>query len=844
MEEPMDHERAETLTLLNELDVAELRDLCFSVGGSGPAPHPPYDHQLEAIHRIEAGARKEPPVSGILHYPTGAGKTRTALELIARGLKENPEHRFVWATASRNLIRQSMVRMVELSQIFPKETAFAWIRDAEDLDEMWKDESYVDVAFMTRHTLTDTLERVADGRRRAHPWRAHLEADLPMTLIYDECHQLGAPKLQKNWRKFYEAVVCTSRTRRRPFRTIGLSATPVPTRESAHQLLGECIFPPRREGPSTAHGWPFHVFHRVPNATLLDSGVLCPINPSLDESGYFDIPADLLRTVTGHVHLKPPGPNADPLTMQNYSLTFNASVMSDERIVAFLADRLGNRLAVLGKTVVFTPNIATANRLAALIYERFPNLRGSVAAVHSKMAEVHVPGQEQATVQEVLLEFQKRGAKPSLLINVDMLTEGFDDPKIQTIVLARLTLSTNRFWQMIGRGTRGPACGGTNDCNVLDPIKLVRLYDYFKGYQPGIHGGAPVENEDKKPAEVGLDLLPPEIPVARRPPDPAACRYELDPKIARINMHVAAALADFLRPMSERIAVEAAHSACIDLSEGRPVVRLSAAFDGQMATAVLLGQIAGLEQRSGHDLAWLRRWLPHPLDEILLRNQMRRLSAIEQLKLWTPSDFARAEMSGAFQRILHEEAVPLAPAHQPSDQSERDRGIRDANGIVVSLSPVECAALSVALTMVAASRVGESRALTYAQRLVIMDTLRRLFGRTQEDALDRAIQAEKLTAENLFGRLRGALDSGQCQTLLTQMVHLATVDGVMSPPEQALLRRIADELQIPPAVMSAISGIEVPSDAREIESGVTCRSCSFDLPRGACFCPACGAAVA
>jgi type I site-specific restriction endonuclease len=112
-------------------------------------------------------------------------------------------------------------------------------------------------------------------------------------------------------------------------------------------------------------------------------------------------------------------------------LSFNANVMSDERIVAFIADRIGSRLDVLGKTIIFTPNIATANRLAARIYDKFPSLRGRMAAVHSKMAEIHVPGQEEATVQDVLREFREQGSQPSLLINVDMLTEGSMIPRFK-----------------------------------------------------------------------------------------------------------------------------------------------------------------------------------------------------------------------------------------------------------------------------------------------------------------------------------------------------------------------------------------------------------------------------
>lgn len=63
-----------------------------------------------------------------------------------------------------------------------------------------------------------------------------------------------------------------------------------------------------------------------------------------------------------------------------------------------------------------------------------------------------------------------------------MLTTGFDDPKIRTIVLARLTLSKNLFWQMIGRGTRGLLVKGTSDVFVIDPIRLTDKFSVMEGY--------------------------------------------------------------------------------------------------------------------------------------------------------------------------------------------------------------------------------------------------------------------------------------------------------------------------------------------------------------------------
>ena len=71
------------------------------------------------------------------------------------------------------------------------------------------------------------------------------------------------------------------------------------------------------------------------------------------------------------------------------------------------------------------------------------------------------------TVFEALSRYAEMGSSPCIMLNVNMLTTGFDDPKIRTVVLARLTYSMNLYWQMIGRGSRGPSSGGTEDCTCL-----------------------------------------------------------------------------------------------------------------------------------------------------------------------------------------------------------------------------------------------------------------------------------------------------------------------------------------------------------------------------------------
>lgn len=75
-----------------------------------------------------------------------------------------------------------------------------------------------------------------------------------------------------------------------------------------------------------------------------------------------------------------------------------------------------------------------------------------------------------------------------ILVNYNVLSTGFDEPKTDCIIITRPTFSVVLYSQMIGRGLRGVANGGTKDClivNVIDNIvnqpDVSDAYKYFEG---------------------------------------------------------------------------------------------------------------------------------------------------------------------------------------------------------------------------------------------------------------------------------------------------------------------------------------------------------------------------
>lgn len=70
------------------------------------------------------------------------------------------------------------------------------------------------------------------------------------------------------------------------------------------------------------------------------------------------------------------------------------------------------------------------------------------------------------------------------LVNVNVLTTGFDAPNVDCVALLRPTLSPGLYYQMVGRGFR--LCEGKADCQVLDfggnvlrhgPVDAIRITD-------------------------------------------------------------------------------------------------------------------------------------------------------------------------------------------------------------------------------------------------------------------------------------------------------------------------------------------------------------------------------
>lgn len=132
------------------------------------------------------------------------------------------------------------------------------------------------------------------------------------------------------------------------------------------------------------------------------------------------------------------------------------------------------------------------------------------------------------------------------LTNVAVLTEGFDDPEVSCIAMARPTRSSSLYTQCVGRGTR--LFPGKEDCLVLDfvdvsDVSLTTLPTLFGLPQDMQLAGEDVEEVRQKMRHFAFDFLDLEIDpgeitldeIKRRAATFDPLTMELDPEVSAIS---------------------------------------------------------------------------------------------------------------------------------------------------------------------------------------------------------------------------------------------------------------------------------------------------------------------
>ncbi len=155
----------------------------------------------------------------------------------------------------------------------------------------------------------------------------------------------------------------------------------------------------------------------------------------------------------------------------------NKAVSEDEATIISACAEIVERTADRSSVLVFATGVDHGKAVTDQLEEQ---CNGSAAIGY---IDGNTPSKQRA---KVIADFRSRKLK--YLVNIDVLTVGFDAPNVDAIALLRPTLSPGLYYQMVGRGLR--KADGKADCLVLDfagnvrrhgPVDAIKVEDKQQG---------------------------------------------------------------------------------------------------------------------------------------------------------------------------------------------------------------------------------------------------------------------------------------------------------------------------------------------------------------------------
>ena len=398
-----------------------------------PPLNPLFDYQVGAFQRVFDHVLI-PNARVLLQMPTGSGKTRTAMEVacafLRARLSTGGPARVVWVCHVAELCEQAVAQF----------------------DQVWKHTGSQPIPILRVWEQHGVPQRFPSPSfsvvgfqkfvRRLGRYSNTYDADL---VVVDEAHVSLAPR--------YSAVLDLFQTT--GTRYLGLTATP-----GRAQNVSEDTRALARQFGNRLVGLDFGDLPVI--TALQERGVLSVIDR---EEVRTELPFPLSEEEWNSVAEEGDYPSA---VLQRLARDRNRNLVILEKLRLLAHEGL--------QTLVFGTSVSQSRMLAAMM------LSMGVSACH---IDASTPGD----VRRAFVDRFRR-KEIQLLMNFGVLTTGFDAPQVDCVFISRPTTSVVLYSQMIGRGLRGPAVGGTATCRLVDvvdnflnmPGDIVDVYDYFTEY--------------------------------------------------------------------------------------------------------------------------------------------------------------------------------------------------------------------------------------------------------------------------------------------------------------------------------------------------------------------------
>jgi superfamily II DNA or RNA helicase len=379
---------------------------------------------------------------GILTLPTGAGKTRTAVEALIRWRLGATERRtLLWIAQSEELCEQAVqaFREVWIDQGHRPEG----VRETLSVYRLWGGGRVIPasagVVVASIQKLHAIVRGEDDGAEETDERKQELAAMAGQigAVVIDEAHRMLAPSYTEVL-DFLGIELARGASSTVPM--IGLTATPYRTLDDETRRLvtrfhGRLLAPSNLGEDPIAALRERGVLSRPVHKIVLHAGPVHSVDDDPKYREYYERFGDLHPELVGQLGQERP---------------------RNQQLLGVLLE-----LPADWPTLFFACSVEHAKAITVLLARR-----GRIAAT--------VSGETRPATRRFLIE-EFRAGRISVLCNYGVLTTGFDAPRVRALVISRPTASPVLYEQMIGRGMRGPRFGGTEECLVIDVADNIRF---------------------------------------------------------------------------------------------------------------------------------------------------------------------------------------------------------------------------------------------------------------------------------------------------------------------------------------------------------------------------------
>jgi type I restriction enzyme, R subunit len=354
-------------------------------------------YQVEAIRRISETIEQKKKRKALLVMATGSGKTRTIMALVDIFLRANQAQKILFLADRDSLVDQALTD--GFKEFLPYESR-ARIRT-------------YDIPAEAR-VFVSTLQTLELCYNKFTP------ADFDL-IITDECHR-------SIYNKFTDVLAYFDAVQ------IGLTATPANLIERDTFKFFDC------DGKTPTFLYSYE--DAVKDGYLVDYNVYSA-QTKFQRKGIKGIDlSDEDKNILRARGVDPDNLNFEGTDLEKKVTNKDTLKAQWEEFMDYcLTDKSGQ---LPGKTIIFAISHKHALRLAETFHDMYKHYDSRlVQVIDSKMERA-----------DKLLKSFKKEDLPRIAISVDMLDTGVDIPEVVNLAFMKPVISSIKFWQMIGRGTR------------------------------------------------------------------------------------------------------------------------------------------------------------------------------------------------------------------------------------------------------------------------------------------------------------------------------------------------------------------------------------------------------